>query len=209
MIGLGSFESFDDAVVGTAGDDAQAVSDRFCRLMVGRVHGNDQGTSDLSVPTSNLCGYDLREFRFRFDLDGVRDRHLLSRFMIDSVARLFGKEIGDVLNERSGAIDVQALQSVADAKHRLARGVRTLQKEIVNGIAAGVGGRGAGRAWRSEACRIDICIAPGQQDSVAGLHQPQDGVTRLLELNPDRLSSHQGDGLFILRDCPLSILVVR
>ena len=143
MIGRGSFESFNDAVVGTAGYDAQAMADRFCRLMVRLVHGNDQTTSDLSVTTSNLCGYDLREFRFAFDLDGVRDRHILSRFMIDSVARLFGKEILDVLNERSGAIDVQALQTVADAKHRLARGVRTLQKEIVNRIAAGIGGGGA------------------------------------------------------------------
>ena len=50
MIVCGSFEGFDDAVVWTAGYDAQALADCLRGLMVGRVHGNDQATSDLERP---------------------------------------------------------------------------------------------------------------------------------------------------------------
>lgn len=42
VIGRSSFHSFDDTVVGAAGSDAQAISDRAGGLVVGRVDGHDE-----------------------------------------------------------------------------------------------------------------------------------------------------------------------
>jgi len=44
VIGRGAFEGFDDAIVGAAGDDTQAVADRVGGLMVGGVDGDDERT---------------------------------------------------------------------------------------------------------------------------------------------------------------------
>jgi len=45
-----------------------------------------------------------------------------------------------VLNERSGAVDVEALQAVADAENGLVQVVGILQQEVVDGVAARIGG---------------------------------------------------------------------
>ena len=42
VIRRSAFQGFDDAIVGTAGDDAEAIAGYVGGLMVGRVHGDGE-----------------------------------------------------------------------------------------------------------------------------------------------------------------------
>jgi hypothetical protein len=119
----------------------------------------------------------------------VGDGYILSRFVIDFDARGFGQRIWDVLDERSGAEDVEALQAVADAKHGLAFLVGVSEQLVVDGIAARVGGGSVRRTRSLEPGGIDIGVAARQEHTVAALDHHRDFRGSLIERDADRLAA--------------------
>jgi len=68
----------------------------------------------------------LRQSGFILNLDGMRYRDCLSRFMIDAGSQILRQEVRDVLDKGSGAIHVQALEAVADAEDGFAQMIGVL-----------------------------------------------------------------------------------
>jgi len=93
MIGRSSFQSFDDAVIGTVGDDPQADADRCGGLMMRGVDRDDDRASHLrrrtSARTPALCSHDCRQFRIRLNLDRVSDCNAPACLVIHFRARFF------------------------------------------------------------------------------------------------------------------------
>ena len=147
VIGGCAFEGFDDAIFQAAGDDAQAIADLVRRLMVRRIHGEDRAVAFGGCSPALVPWYvprdDLRQLGRWVDLDGVRDGDIFSRFMIYFCAGCSRQKIGNVLDKRSGAVHVEALQPVADAQDGLAISVGVVEQEIVDSVAVRIGGRGA------------------------------------------------------------------
>src|SRR5258708_35472465 len=125
-------------------------------LLVGRI---------LSTGELNLSGkaapYDLRQHRLGLNVDFVGDLCLPSCLVIHCCSQLSGQEVGNVLDERTATVNVQTLQAVANAEHGLAHVVCILQQKLVDGIAAGIGGRGLGRARGVELRGIYVSLTAG------------------------------------------------
>ena len=79
VIGGSAFQGFDDAVVGAAGHDAQAIADRVGRLMMRRVYRDDEFVSLLSLAVHDFC-----QLGIAVNLNCVGYRNLLSGFVIDA-----------------------------------------------------------------------------------------------------------------------------
>ena len=93
MIGGSAFQRFDDAVVGAAGDDAQAVADLSRRIGDAKSSRGARVCPSVFVPVHDFC-----QLRIFLNLDCVCDRYLLSGFVIDSRAQVFRQKIRDVLD---------------------------------------------------------------------------------------------------------------
>ena len=76
--------------------------------------------------------------------------------MVDAGAQFFRKKIWDVLDQGTGAEDVEALQSVADAEDGLAVAVGVFEEEFVDGVAGDVRWSGLRRGWGVEFCGVDV-----------------------------------------------------
>src|ERR1700751_1802204 len=87
---------------------------------------------------------DLGESRSRLNCYRVREWNFHACFVIHFRADIFGQEVGDVLNERTFAENVQALQAVADSEHRLAVSVRVFKEKIVYFFPPKIRRRGLG-----------------------------------------------------------------
>ena len=134
--------------------------------------------------------------------------YLLAGFVINSCPQLFRQKVGYVLNQRTGAVDVEALQTVADAENGLAHIVGVLQQEFVDGVAARVGGCSVGRARGAELGRVDVGVAAGQKHAIAALDEPHDLGGSLIEGNADRYASGLLDRLLVLGDGALGVIAV-
>jgi len=73
-----------------------------------------------------------------------------------------------VLDQRSRAEDVEALQSVADAEDGFAKAVGVCEQEFVDVLAGDVCCGGLRGTRGVEFCGIDVGFAAGEQDGVAG-----------------------------------------
>src|SRR5260370_32475290 len=78
-----AFQSFDDAVVGTAGGDAQAASDCVSGLMIRRGYRERE-----LVPSSSVTAHDFRQLGISFNLAGACYRDILSRLVIHPLSEL-------------------------------------------------------------------------------------------------------------------------
>jgi len=161
VIGGSAFQRFDDAIVGAASGDAKALADCLGGLMMRRIHGNDEFVF-FSI-------HDFCKPGVIFYLDCMRDCDLLACCVIDARAQCFRQEVRDVLDERTAAVNVEALEAIADAENRLAQVLGIVQQQGVDGVAAGVGGGSARGTGRAELRRIDIGVAAGQEHAVAAL----------------------------------------
>ncbi len=139
----------------------------------------------------------------------MRDCDIFSGFVIDFCARDFGKKIWDVLDERSGAKDVETLQAVADSEYGQASGVGGVKQKAVDRISARVGGGGVRRAWCVEAGGIDVGLAAGQKHALRALDHLFHFVWSLIERNANRFAAGQRDGALVLRDRALGVFAVN
>src|SRR5207245_11761017 len=108
------------AVIGAASHDTESLADSVGGLMMRGVHPQDEpvlrgsnaaelcsaGQPRAAVPTNNFC-----EQSVVGHLDRVRDRNRSSGFVIDLCSGGFRQEVGNVLDQRTLAIDVQTLQA--------------------------------------------------------------------------------------------------
>jgi hypothetical protein len=124
VIGSCSLQRLDDAVVRTARHDAQTFSNGIGCLVRRGVYRERQlelgfiGVDAVLDATQVLVGSDFHR---------VRHCHLFSRFVIHSISRRFRQEIRDVLDQRTVAVDIQALQAIADRQHRLSPRIGVIQ----------------------------------------------------------------------------------
>ena len=165
------------------------------------------GRTNASVPTWVLLvsrNYLLQE-RFVCDRNAVGDGDGFSGFVIDPGSRGFGQEIGNVLDERSGAKDVEALQSVTDTEDGLAGGVGIFEQKIVGGFATQVGGGGMRGAWGTEAGRFEVGVAAGKENAIAGAGEPHDFRGGQIERDADGCASRLFDRSFVLRQGALAV----
>ncbi len=82
------------------------------------------------VPVSILPASSTQDFcqlRIIFNFDRMRDLNFLSRFVVDAPAQVTRQKIRNMLDQRSRAVDIQALQPIANSENRLARFVGILQ----------------------------------------------------------------------------------
>jgi hypothetical protein len=136
----------------------------------------------------------------------VSNGYIPSSLMIDFGAGGLRQKIRDVLNKRSLAKHIQNLQAVTDPQHRLAQPVSILQQEIVNGIAPGISSSSMRRPLSMKLCRINVGFAARQEHCVTKFDYFSDFVRRMVEPNPNCLSSNQFYGALILGDRAFRIL---
>jgi hypothetical protein len=156
-----------------------------------------------AVPAKNL-----RELRVQLDLDLVGDGDFSSRGVVDLCAQVRRQEIGDVLDERSAAENVETLQSVADAEDGLAQAVGIFEEEVVDGVAAGVGSGSVRRAGGAEARRIDVGLAAGQEHGIAAGDEISNLGGSLVERDADGFASGELDSTLVLGNGALGIFGV-
>ena len=113
-----------------------------------------------------------------------------------------------MLDQGAGAVNVQNLEAVADAQHRFAHVVGVLQQQLVDGVAASIGGGGLRITRRVVLGGIDVGFASRQQHGVAALDQLHHFGGRLIQRDSNRFSSGHCDGPFVLRQGALGILGV-
>ena len=128
--------------------------------------------------------------------------------MIHTRAQFSRQKIWNVLDERSGAVNVQALQAVADAEDGLAHVVGVLQQKFVDGVTARVGGRSARRAGCAKLGGVDVGVAAGQEHSVAALNHFHHFGGRAIERNAHRFAAGERNGAFVLWDRAFCIFAI-
>ncbi len=113
-----------------------------------------------------------------------------------------------MLDQRPAAVHIQDLQSVTDGQHRLPHVVSILQKQLIDGVAFGIGRSGFGIALGAVLGGINVGPAAGQQDAVAMRNQLHGLGGRLAEGNADRQASRVCDRLFVLRERAIGVVRV-
>ena len=88
---------------------------------------------------------------------------------------------GDVLNEGAVAPDVEGLGAVADGEDRLVQVEGVLQQQFVDGGAGGVGGAAGGDGFFTEALRVNVVEAAGEQHALRGREQARDAILPLVQ----------------------------
>src|SRR5581483_2396547 len=102
VIRVGTFDCFDNCIDRAAGDHSQTLADQFSRLMMAGVHWDR-----MAILVTGDCG----ECRPRLDC------HVMSYCDFSPSFVVNGRF--DVLKQGSAAEDIDTLQAVADAEHRL------------------------------------------------------------------------------------------
>src|SRR5215469_10886673 len=131
MIGRSSFQPLNDAVIRTTGHDSQPIPYCIGRLMMRRIHQYRNPALDPGPQTSAPRGDETCDPRVRVDFNAMGDGNLPSGFMIHFRASRFRQKIRNMLNERSSAKNVQALQAITNAKDGLPMQVRVFEEKIV------------------------------------------------------------------------------
>src|ERR1017187_7361243 len=114
-----------------------------------------------------------------------------------------------MLLERTGAPDVERLQTVADAEDRLAHVVGVLQEEFVGIVTQTIGCGGLGVARGSVFFGIDIGGTTWQGDAVAGFYLLRDLGVGGLHVDDDGFASSFADGPLVLRQRAHHVAGVR
>ena len=183
-VGGVKFHGFDDAVVGAAGDDAEAVAGGGYGLVVAGVDGE----AEEAVGFGRLGGGEERgEETAGGDERAVGDGYAGAGFVIY-------REGGEVLDEGAAAPDVERLEAVTDAEDGLGvfRGV--VEEEIVGCLAGGIGGGGGWVAVGAVEGWVNVGGAAWQENAVAGSGEGVDLGRRGGDVDGDGLATGAGDG---------------
>src|ERR1035437_2151484 len=152
-----AFDGLDDAVLGTAGGDAQAVAGNADGLMMAGVHGQ----AEKAVAHGDLLdGRDLAEQRVWRYGSGVGDGDGAAGLVV------YGHR-GEILQQGSAAPDVQHLGSEADGEDGFAHVVGILEEQFVDVLAREVGWRALFDGLLAILLGIDVGAAARQESSLA------------------------------------------
>ena len=162
---LSTFDGLDDGVLRAARGDVQAVAGDGERLVVAGVDGQ----AEEAVLFGGFVLHDeAAEQGIRRDGGGVGHCDGAAGGVVDGHG-------GEVLDEGSAAPDVERLHAEADAEQRLAQVMGVLEEQLVDGLAAGVGGGGLGFGVLAVLLRVDVGAAAGEQDALAAVDEVGDG----------------------------------
>jgi hypothetical protein len=112
----------------------------------------------------------------------------------------------DVLDQGSGAIDVQNLQAVADAKDGLARTVCVLQQEFIDGVALCIRVGGLRVTRLVVFGRVHVGTTAGEQNGVARFDQLHQIGRGRIQRDPNGIAAGDFDGVFVLRQGAAGVL---
>jgi len=119
MIRIRSFQSFNDSVLRASRRHPQPFPDAVSRLVMARIH------RQLSLLPISFR-HDSRQDRSVLDHNVVSNRHFSSSLVVDGRF--------NVLYQRSGAMNIENLQTVTDSENWLAVHVSVLQQQFIDRI---------------------------------------------------------------------------
>ncbi len=191
--GGGTFDGLDDGVLGRAGNDAKSVPGDGDGLVMA---GVDDDGCVAGEGGEGGAGFYLGRM-----LDDLGARSAGSSRVLDGGL--------DVLDESSVAPYVEGLGSVADGEDGLAHVVRVLKKELVDVVARGVRGGGAGIAVLVVLLGIDVGGRAGEENAVAVFCELGGFDVGEMEVDEDGHASGSSDGVEIVGQGAGGVLRVR
>ena len=110
-----------------------------------------------------------------------------------------------MLDEGSAAPDVERLDAEADGEQGFMQIVGVLEEELVDGLAAGVGGGGFGFEVLAVLLRVDVGSAAGEQDALAAIDEVGDSRLREIQRDFDGLAAGALDRVGVLGPGALAV----